>query len=91
MIPQNDMQMRAMMAQRAMMQQQQNPQDALLQALGKQAMMGDMLKETANYKMKMLKLKMKYGTQPQQQQLMQPPRSPMPQQGPTQLIPYGGQ
>jgi hypothetical protein len=59
------MQRQAMQAQQAMMPRP-NPQDALLQALSAQALQGEMMKETANFKMKMLKLRQKYqgGTPP---------------------------
>ncbi len=57
MIPPNQQQQQALMMQWGM----QRPEDPLLQALSQQAMAGDMLKETANHKMKMLKMRMKYG------------------------------
>lgn len=52
--------------QRMMTQQQGKPEDPLMQALSRQAMMGEMIKETANHKLKMLKLHMKYGNGLQQ-------------------------
>ena len=69
-------QQQAMAAQRAMMPQRK-PEDALLEALSQQALQGEMMKESANYKMKMLKLRMKYG-------------SGQSQQGPAQRGPQGG-
>jgi hypothetical protein len=69
MIPPSMQQQQAMQMQRGMMQQR--PEDPLLQALSQQAMAGEMLKETANHKMKMIKLRAKYGgmmgAQPQPQ------------------------
>lgn len=67
MIPPSMQQQQAMRAQQAMMPRP-NPGDALLQALSAQAAQGEMMKETAQYKMKMVKLKMKYaqGQQPPQ-------------------------
>lgn len=62
-----------MQAQQAMMPRP-NPQDALLQALSAQALQGEMMKESANFKMKMLKLRQKY-------QGGQTPQAPPPQGG----------
>jgi hypothetical protein len=61
-------QQQAMQAQAAM-QPRPNPGDALLQALSAQALQGEMMKEQANFKIKMLKLRQKYqqGIQPQSQ------------------------
>lgn len=72
-IPPSMMQRQALQAQSAMMPRP-NPQDALLQALSAQALQGEMQKETANFKIKMLKLRQKYqgGT---------PPQGPQPQGG----------
>lgn len=57
MIPPSQQMQQAQAMQRGM----QRPEDPLLQALSHQQMMGDMLKETASHKMKMLKMRMKYG------------------------------
>jgi hypothetical protein len=75
MIPPSMQQQQAMRAQQAM-QPRPNPADALLQALSAQAAQGEMMKETAQYKMKMIKLKMKYSGQPMG------PQGPMGGQGP---------
>jgi len=80
MIPPDANQQQAMMMQR-MMAPQGRPEDALLAALSQRAMMGDMLKETATHKMKMLKLKMKYGQGLQQTGPQAPQGGPPPAPG----------
>lgn len=60
MIP-SSLQARQAMAVQAAMQRNGPQADPLMQALTRQQMMGDMLKQTASHKMKMLKLRMKYG------------------------------
>ena len=59
MMPPNAQTQQAMLMQRAL----QKPQDPLLAALQHQAMMGEVLKATADHKLKMLKLKQKYQSQ----------------------------
>lgn len=78
MIPPSQQMRQAMLMQRAMGQGQQP--DPLMQALSRQAMMGDMLKQTATHKMKMLKLKQKYAAQLQPQGQV-PPQSGGPMGG----------
>ncbi|PWT87983.1 MAG: hypothetical protein C5B54_11330 [Acidobacteria bacterium] len=56
MIPPSIQMQQALAMQRAM----QKPRDPLMDALGHQAMIGDMLKETAQHRMKMVKLRQKY-------------------------------
>lgn len=60
MIPPTQAMRQAMMMRQQMMQGQSDP---LLEALGRQKMMGEGLAHTADYKMKMYKLKQKYGGQ----------------------------
>lgn len=59
MIPPSQNLQQALQMQQSMAQQQ--PQDPLMQALQHQAMTGDLLKQTADHKMKLLKIRQKYG------------------------------
>lgn len=73
MIPPTQQMQQAMAMQRVMGQGQQP--DPLMQALSKQAMMGEAMRLTAEHKIKMLKLKQKYAGQ------MQPPQGGGPMGG----------
>lgn len=67
MIPPNQAARQALQMRQQMMMNGQQPEDPLMQALGRQQMLGDMLKETAGHHLKMLKMKIKYGNAMQPQ------------------------